>query len=347
MIYKCSSCQFEIPEALPPLPRQPEYCPRCRATNFVQVHDTLPPTSMPPDSEEAEQRKRGPRPKVLISTMLYALAKELGADDATRELYRQLEELEDGRLMRDPGDYLPVALTITRARKLFDVGLLVDAGGTLIGKCRSRQFSEFLRKPDYDVWISCDDDTDCTVAVLASLYEAVASGEPGIAIAPTWLRGVAKVNVAFPQVQVERTLVGSGAKMRTCYYGGYGLVAINKAAAQRIVGGCDEFDDDDGRLNVAAFADIFARAEGRRAWLSEDISFFARVPAGVRVEALLAGHTRHDGATLPLERVAKGEVPSLQVTPEWLEAQRLHGGHHGVTERARETQPPEVQSVVD
>lgn len=347
MIYKCSSCQFEIPEGLPPAPRTPDYCPKCRSTSFVAVHDTLPPASMPPDSETAEQRKRGPRPKVLISTMLYGLAKELGADDATAELYRQLEELESpGFAKKNPDEYLPVALTITRARRLFDVGLLVDAGGTLIGKCRSRAFSEFLRKPDFDVWISVDDDTDCTVSVLAALQEAVGAGDPRIVIAPTWLRGVSKVNVAFPNVVVERQLVGSGARLRSCYYGGFGLVAMNKAAAQRIKGGCDEFDDDDGRLNVAAFADIFVRAEGRRAWLSEDLSFFARVPSEVKVEALVTGHTRHDGVTLPLERVAQNEVPTLPVTPEWLEAQRIHGGHHSVTERQRRTEPPS-ETVVD
>lgn len=337
MIYKCSSCQFEIPEGLPPAPRTPTYCPRCQNQNFVAVHDTEPPPppdtetgGSPPDSEAVERARRGPRPKVLISTMIYSLAKELGADDATAELYRQLDELQSG-MVKNPNDFLPVALTIHRARKLFDVGLLVDAGGTLIGKCRSRAFSEFLRKPDFDVWLSCDDDTDCTLSVLAALQEAVSGGAPAICVAPTWLRGVAKVNVAFPQVVVERTLLASGAKVRSCYYGGFGLVAVSKEAAQRIAGGCDQFDDDDGRLNTAAFADIFARRDGRRAWLSEDLSFFARVPPSVRVEALLTGHTRHDGTTLALERVAKSEYPTLPVTPEWLEAQRQHGGQRDVT----------------
>ncbi len=112
---------------------------------------------------------------------------------------------------------------------------------------------------------------------------------------------------------------------------------MNKAAAQRIAAGCDQFDDDDGRLNTAAFADLFARANGRRAWLSEDLSFFARVPPEVRVEALLTGHTRHCGVTLPLERVAAGQAPTLEVTPEWLEAQRMRGNYA----------PHEEPSVVD
>jgi hypothetical protein len=351
MIYKCSSCQLEIPEGLPPAPRTPEQCTRCRSTSFVAVHDTLPPpdeatspgSDMPPPSEEAERAKRGPRPRVLLSTMLYSLAKELGADAATAELYRQLEELAKGDI-RAPDDYLPVALTIHRARKLFDVGLLVDAGGTQIGKCRSRQLSEFLRKPDFDTWISIDDDTDCTVAVLAAMQEAVAGGAPAVVIAPTWIRGVPRVSIAFPQVVVERTLVGSGAKLRSAYYGGFGLVAMSREAATRIAWGAEQFDDDDGRLNAAAFAEIIVRHEGRTRWLGEDLSFFARVPPSVRVEALLTGHTRHDGQTLALERVAKGEFPTLEVQAEWLEAKKLHGGQ---SDAASVRALPEQESVVD
>lgn len=322
MIYKCSSCQFEIPEGLPPAPRTPTYCPRCQNQNFVQVHDTERPP--PPGEEETPE---GERPlKVLVSTMLYSLAKELGADGATQELYRQLEELATNRLHRPADEYLPVALTITRARKLFAVGLNVDAGGTQIAKCRSRTFSEFLRKADFDIWVSCDDDTDCTVGSLAALVEAVSGSEPAIAVAPTWLRGVAMVNVGFPKVVVDRTLVGSGGRMRSCYFGGFGLVAMNKAAAQAVAHQCEQFDDDDGRVQSAAFAEIIVRHEGRTRWLGEDLSFFARVPPSVRVEALLTGHTRHDGETLPLERVARAEVPTLEVHGEWLEAKKLNGG---------------------
>lgn len=320
MIYKCASCQFEVPEQLPPAPKHPEYCPRCRSTSFVAVHSTEPPPPAPdtlPDGAPAP----GSRTRVLLSTMLYSLSKELGADSATAELHSQLEQLEGPtRVHRHADGYLPVALTITRARQIFDVGLLVDAGGTIIGKARSRLFSEFLRKPEFNVWLSCDDDTDCTLGALSALVEAVSDEKPSIAIAPTWLRGVERVNVAFTSVLVDRTLVHSGAKLRRCYYGGFGLVAMNKAAAQIIAAGCDQFDDDDGRLNTAAFADIFARADGRRAWLSEDLSFFARVPSQVRVEALISGHTRHGGVTLPLERVATGEAPTLQATPEWFAA---------------------------
>lgn len=352
MIYKCSSCQFETPEGLPPAPRHPEYCPRCRSTNFVAVHDTerppapddTQPGTLPPDSEQAERARRGPRPRVLISTMLYSLAKDLGADDAVAELYRQLNELEQG-LVKHPSSFLPVALTIHRARKLFDVGLLVDAGGTQIGKCRSRQLSEFLRKPDFDVWLSCDDDTDCTLSVLAALHEAVAGGVPAIAIGPTWIRGLPRVSIAFPKVVVERTLVGSGAKMRSAYYGGMGLVAVSREAASRIANNCEQYDDDDGRLNTAAFAEVMVRHEGRVAWLGEDLSFFARVPPGVRVEALLVGHTRHNGETLALERLAAGDYPTLEVTPAWLEAQRQHGG--GADTSQLRALPEPAESVVD
>ena len=287
------------------------------------MHDTERP---PPPGDEVVPEGNG-KPKVLVSTMLYSLSKELGADGATQELYRQLEELATNRLHRPADEYLPVALTITRARKLFDVGLIVDAGGTQIAKCRSRTFSEFLRKPDFDVWVSCDDDTDCTVGALAALVEAVTpSTVPAIAVAPTWLRGVPRVNVGFPGVVVERTLVASGAKMRQCYFGGFGLVAMNRQAANAVHDQAEPYDDDDGRLNAAAFAEIIVRSEGKNRWLGEDLSFFARVPPSVRVEALLTGHTRHDGETLPLERVRLGEVPSLEVHPEWLEARRLHGG---------------------
>jgi hypothetical protein len=353
MIFRCTSCQHEMQPGLPPAPAMPTACEKCGAS-VSAIHDTEPPpapepdATMPDDAEPAATK--GPRPKLLISTIIYGLARELGAEAATAELHRQIEELAgpfSGE--RDHDEYLPVAYTIARAMRVFDVGLYVDAGGTQIGKCRSRAMAHAMKHTEFPVWLSVDEDVECTLPTLVALYEAVDHGAPAIAIAPCFVRQRPLVNVAFPKVVVERTLVGSGAKLRTALYGGFGMVALSQQALTRIAAESEWFKDDDGETKPAAFAEIFrdsdepvAGGAAPAAWFGEDLSFFLRVPPSVRVEALLTGHTRHAGETLALERVDLGHYETFQPPEEWL-AGRPRGD---VTERKVMKDEPQ-QTVVD
>jgi hypothetical protein len=335
---------------------KPEACEKCGSA-VTAVHDTMPPPgaavgATPPDelpSDDDRAVPKGTKPKLLISTMLYALARELGADAATAELHRQVEELSgpfSGE--RNPQDFLPVAYTIARAMRVFDVGLFVDAGATQIGKARSRAMAHAMKHKDFDVWVSVDDDVECTLQTLVALFDAVGNGAASIAIAPCFLRGRPLVNVAFPQVVVDRTLPGSQAKLRTALYGGFGLVAMSQQALTRIAAASGWFNDDDGQLKPSAFADVMTddlpASEGGNVWFGEDLSFFLRVPKSVRVEALMTGHTRHAGETLALARV--GDYETMKATKEWLAAREALNPSE-FTERKVIRGPEEPPSVVD
>jgi hypothetical protein len=361
MIFKCSSCQFETPAALPPLPQRPEKCAKCGNPALVAIHDTLPPPGVEPDDatppdvmveddaspdglgDSDSAKRRAEKPKLLISTMLYALSRELGAEAATKELHRQVEELSgpfSGE--RNPEDFLPVAYLIARAMRVFDVGLYVDAGATVIGKARSRAMAHAMKHSEFEVWLSADDDVECTLPTIVALYDACTGGAPAVAIGPCFVRGRPLVNVALPQVVVERTLVGSQAKLRTALFGGFGLVAMSQQALTRIAAESPWFVDDDGERKPAAFADVLAGGQeaGAVSWFGEDLSFFLRVPKSVRVEALTTGHIRHAGETLTLARLE--EYERMQAPATWLAAR----GFSESTERVVLKQP-EVESVVD
>jgi hypothetical protein len=360
MIYRCTSCQHETPAGLPPKPAKPDACEKCGAA-VTGVHDTLPPPDdgEPPDEiaeaddvkddERPAAARNGSKPKLLISTMLYSLAHEIGAEAATAELHRQVKELAGpfaGERAHD--EFIPVAYLIARAMRVFDVGLYVDAGATQIGKARSRAMAHAMQHPEFDVWISADDDVECTLPTLVALYDACSNGAPSIAIGPCFLRGRPLVNVAFPQVVVERTLPASQAKLRTALYGGFGLVAMSQEALTRIAPQGGYFRDDDGKLKPAAFADVMHPAQvgdetATGVWFGEDLSFFLRVPKSVRVEALLTGHTRHAGETLTLARLE--EYETFKPTDAWLAAREEQ--HPTETTERRVMPPQEQESVVD
>lgn len=367
MIYKCTSCQHETPAGLPPKPAKPEACEKCGAA-VTGLHDTLPPPGAEPGAEPEDELPtdgpplqpdempggtlKGARPKLLISTMLYSLSHELGAAEAEAELHRQIEELSgpfSGERAHD--EFLPVAYLIARAMRVFDVGLYVDSGATQIGKARSRAMAHVMKHTEFDVWISVDDDVECTLTTLVALYDAVANGAAAIAIAPCFLRGRPLVNVAFPQVVVDRTLPGSQAKLRTALYGGFGLVALSQEALTRVAAECVSFVDDDGQHKPMAFADVVYGNQAPAAWFGEDLSFFLRVPKSVRVEALMTGHSRHAGETLNLARLE--EYETFRPTEAWLAAREaLHPSQP--TERKvlvdgkdPHRPAPEAESVVD
>lgn len=259
---------------------------------------------------------------IFISLSVYALAKELGADDAVAEVHRQLAELA-ACAASGIGDYLPAVKAIARLRLLDEVELRVDAGATCIGKARSRAFHAF-RKSAASTWVSIDDDVDATKQTLEWLVEAVHPGglvarlyPPRICLAPCLLRGPRQeptLNVELPQVVTHRRL-SNGGLVRNCNGGGFGLVALNRGAVDAIVAsalacspkfndGIGDLDwlDDDKEIKLAVFHDELAQGK----WWGEDRSFFRRVPKSVYIECLAAGVVAHDSAVLDL-----GKVPEL------------------------------------
>jgi hypothetical protein len=254
---------------------------------------------------------------IFISLSVYALAKELGADDAVAEVHRQLAELASlGPSAKPVGEYLPACKAIARLRLLEEIELRVDAGATCIGKARSRAFHAF-RKSAASTWVSIDDDVDATTQTLGWLLEAVARSlppTPRICLAPCLLRGPRQeptLNVELPQVVLHRKLSGGGL-VRNCNGGGFGLVALNRAAVDHIVvsvesNGRPELGwlDDDKEAKIAVFHDELSGGQ----WWGEDRSFFRRVPKGVDVECLAAGVVAHDGAVLDLSKVPELGAP--------------------------------------
>lgn len=43
IVYRCTSCQIDIPEGQPPYPREPARCHNCGGGTFSQIRDTTPP----------------------------------------------------------------------------------------------------------------------------------------------------------------------------------------------------------------------------------------------------------------------------------------------------------------
>src|SRR6185369_16575388 len=230
------------------------------------------------------------------------------------DLRKQIDELAKGAMVtRD--DFLPVASLLERASKLFECVTLVDAGGSNIGKARSRHAHAFLES-GLDVWITADDDVDASSLVLQSLYEAVSGGAPSVCAAPCLMRTwepdesqqQAMANVAFEPVVVDRELP-SGGKCRSMLFGGLGLVAISREALLRMGPLLPSFVDDDGREKWMVFDSCVMRRpekllddKVRYDWYGEDLAFFQTLPPGVRVEALITGHTRHAGELLDLSQ---------------------------------------------
>jgi hypothetical protein len=245
---------------------------------------------------------------IFVTTSIYALAKELGPDEAVREFHTQLKLASSPPflpIMRDllrPAavqQFMPAVRTIARLQTIDGIGVRVDGGATCIGKGRSRAFHAFL-EADADTWVSVDDDNEATLETLEWLIEAVRGTAPRICIAPYWLRRTTTqqpiLAVELPRVAVFRELSGGG-RVRNASSGGFGLVAVNRAAADAIVTHCTlsrpdlRWQDDDDKSKWAVFHDALAGGK----WWGEDLSFFRRLPKEITVEALCTGHTSHAG----------------------------------------------------
>lgn len=233
---------------------------------------------------------------ILASVITYELSKRLGKVKAAELVHRQA-----GSLLDAPNEQvLPAIRVIRELRRRSEVAFLHDAGGTSIGHARSRAFSVACAG-DVDAWISIDDDTECSPETVAHLLGALP--DAGIVIVPALLRQETPcVNITLdPEHPLER-VTATGARLRRALYGGFGMVAVTRAALremQRIYAPNLTFLDDDGKERVGVFCEFIR--EGW--WLREDYAFFSRVPPSIHVEALCTGETNHAGLHLTLEKL--------------------------------------------
>lgn len=242
---------------------------------------------------------------ILLSVMTYELSKRLGKKEAQAEFHRQALDT----LIESPtGEkILPAAMVVRRLRRLAEVVLLHDAGGTSIGHARSRAFSvaeRGARNGKIDLWISCDDDTQADQETLSHLVRSIDPDQPQIVIVPCWLRQETPVvNITLDDDARLDRVSASGARLRRALYGGFGIVAVSRAALVELGSLYRDltFIDDDSVERIGIFCEFLKDGW----WYREDYAFFSRVPEHVRIEALLTGVTDHDGKILRLDAADK------------------------------------------
>lgn len=240
---------------------------------------------------------------VCASVITYELGKRLGHKEAAAEFHRQ------ATAGIDQETDLPSARCVRRLRRLADVGLIHDAGGTSIGISRSRQFTMAL-ETGAELWMAIDDDLDCSSETLTHLLGAVDTETPQIVIVPYWLRQTEPcVAVAFdPSFDLER-ITATGARLRRGIAGGFGLVAVTRPAMLEMVKAWPglEYLDADGQTRIGMFIEFIRNGW----WYREDFAFFSRVPRSVRIEVLLTGYTDHAGRPLRLETTEQHDGMSV------------------------------------
>jgi len=236
---------------------------------------------------------------ILCSVITYELSKRLGKKAAQEEFHKQVNSTLDV-----PGEkVLPAALVVRRLRKLSEVAVLHDAGGTSIGHARSRAFSvaaRGARNGKVDLWVSVDDDTQASQETLNHLVRSIDPDTPQIVIVPCWLRqDTPVVNITLhPDAPIDR-VSPSGARLKRAVFGGFGIVAVSRAALVELehIWRDLTFIDDDEVERIGIFCEYLK--EGW--WFREDYAFFSRVPEHIRIEALMSGITDHDGKVLRLD----------------------------------------------
>jgi hypothetical protein len=243
---------------------------------------------------------------ILASVITYELSKRIGRQKAA-----ELFQTEAAATVSVPGEKpcCQAVNVVRRLRKFSEVGILHDAGGTSIGHARSRAFSLALQY-EADIWISIDDDTEADAETLAHLVAAIDPETPQIVIVPCWLRqDTPVVNVTLDPSQPLERVSKTGARLRRALYGGFGIVAVSRAAVREIAHHWRDliYVDDDATQRLGVFCEYIRSG----VWFREDYAFFSRVPEHVRIEALLTGMTDHDGKKLRLETAEQNEMIPL------------------------------------
>jgi hypothetical protein len=237
--------------------------------------------------------------KIFVTCASYVLGRILGQQEAAGEMQAQLHYLASGARAERPG-ILPAMRTVTALSRVAEVVARCDGGCSDVAKYRSRMLHEFLAS-DCTAWMSIDDDVEANDATLRDLLIASRALTPTVAVAPCLLRDGRTVNVRWPAVYVE-AMLSSGTLVRKCEAAGFGLVMMNRAAAESVARIAYRFVDDDGKEKAATFFPIVLESDGSDRWLGEDLSFFERART-VEKWALLSGATRHAGHTLEFARL--------------------------------------------
>ena len=194
--------------------------------------------------------------------------------------------------------WFPALRTLRLLRKLTDVELRLDTGATNIAKSRSRHFTAAVDSK-CSGWLTIDDDVEASLETLGWLLAAIEGNEPRICMAPCLLRDGQTANVEWTELysvrRVDHHLFPHG-QARRARRGGFGLVAMNRAALDRIASHNPRtWLDDDGERKWWVFAETQVPRGDSLRWLGEDLSFFENVPVGVEIEALSTGETMHAG----------------------------------------------------
>lgn len=245
---------------------------------------------------------------ILASIITYELSKRLGKAKATELVHRQA----GSALVGPDEEKLPCLNVVKELRRHGEVALLHDAGGTSIGHARSRAFSVALQG-NVDLWISIDDDTECSAETVRHLISSLDPTTPQVVIVPALLRQETQcVNVTFDRSQKLDRITKTGAHLRRALYGGFGIVAVTNAALLELRDTYQKtltFKDDDGQERIGVFCEFIRDGW----WFRDDYAFFDRLPPHIRVEALCSGATDHAGYRLQLELLEN--YPSVPQPP--------------------------------
>jgi hypothetical protein len=167
---------------------------------------------------------------VIVTVSAYALGKRLGLQAAMQSLATQVTG-------PNGVDTLPAIRVVKRLRELADLALRLDTGGTVLGKVRSRH-AHAAWESGAEVWVSCDDDVEATMPTLAMMLDAVNVEWAAIVIVPCMVRSESKlvsvVNIELPRIVTSERILESGARLRPVPRGGWGLVAMNRAALEAV-----------------------------------------------------------------------------------------------------------------
>jgi hypothetical protein len=252
--------------------------------------------------------------KIFATSPCYVLGKELGPVEGLAEAQRQLQAPDR--------ESLQCIRTLTRLATLADCQVRIDTGGTLIGKVRSEHFHDALNS-DADAWVTVDDDVECTLETLDYLLGAVWDPiAPRVVTAPCLMRvgQERRADVQFPAVVQTRefpSLSGKSVKLgraTAMNFGGFGLVAMNRAAMRQFEKHWAWFTYVDHDVTrIAAFHEILDHDQAElekgtgpvssvpRRWYGEDFSFWLRCRmANIATEALVRGITFHAGHAMNL-----------------------------------------------
>lgn len=247
---------------------------------------------------------------IFVSTSLYSLAKRLGLQAAGGEFMRQVQAAAEAlgepdrpvimKPAEPPAVFVPAAYTVARCAWLGEVQINVNAGATVIAKARNIAAHAFLESP-CDVWVTVDDDVEVSLDALTTMVSQC-KAEPSVVVAPCLLRDSLAANISESRVAFE-TKAPNGGRLQRIESGGFGCVALSRAALEAVVEGGDWPDggtwwtDADGVKRRVLFRDEIIGGK----WFTEDTAFFRHVPAlGVARYAVRVGETVHNGQRLDL-----------------------------------------------